>query len=393
MNIGEKLDLRSHENMEFLEAVGKKIVPFKGLQKRLYRKFIRSKLSSLLLGPRQWDPWIFKDENVYRLFYLEDAKKRPISTSGWWWDDGKICQAISNDGSHWKKVGTVLEPNPGNPLESGRLMAGSIYKENNKYYLFYSASGSKSDGNLLNEIIGLATSNDGLRWERYPDFPLINTSKNNPYYGSSMRFKDHHCQCRDPYVVKHEKDGKYYLFFSASKIGDRDSIHNGCPGLAVANNVYGPYKLMPPVLHTEFDSSGESPFYETERPQVIFKHGKYHLFFSCGNKMVNKRWLNKTGFKNIITFTTLYWYVSDDIKGPYKPAAGEPFVKGSHETGLYGVNFTAALDDPNNLNAYGWNFRYMALSKTFLPVSWTPDSIKIICPHKHTLQNVRTRIL
>ena len=102
--------------------------------------------------PMIWDPWILKHGDVYRLFYLEGLEKQIP-----WWTISKICGAISTDLEHWQDLGTLLEPNPANDWESGRVCAGCTYKEDGVYYLFYSAGG-KELPHLNNEAIGLATS-------------------------------------------------------------------------------------------------------------------------------------------------------------------------------------------------------------------------------------------
>ncbi|NET73500.1 MAG: family 43 glycosylhydrolase, partial [Sphaerospermopsis sp. SIO1G2] len=106
-----------------------------------------------------WDPWILKDGDIYRAFYLcGDKKVDP------WWEQGRIASAISPDMKHWQELGTILEPVPQNNWDSGRMLAGCTYKEDGVYYLFYGAASQEEMGK---EKIGLAISTDGINWERY----------------------------------------------------------------------------------------------------------------------------------------------------------------------------------------------------------------------------------
>ena len=53
------------------------------------------------------------------------------------------------------------------------MLAGCAYKEGDVYYLFYSAAGN-GDIESWHEGIGLATSTDGLHWQRYSTKNLSN---------------------------------------------------------------------------------------------------------------------------------------------------------------------------------------------------------------------------
>jgi len=82
-----------------------------------------------------WDPWLLKDDDHYRLFYLSgNPDQDPLWKTGW------IGGAVSSDLKHWQNQGPVLEPSPEQPWESGRIFAGNCYKEDGHYYLFYSAA-------------------------------------------------------------------------------------------------------------------------------------------------------------------------------------------------------------------------------------------------------------
>ena len=77
-----------------------------------------------------WDPWILKDGDIYRLFYLEGVEGQNP-----WWTISKICGAISTDLEHWQDLGTLLEPELVNDWESGRVCAGCTYKEDGVDYI------------------------------------------------------------------------------------------------------------------------------------------------------------------------------------------------------------------------------------------------------------------
>ncbi len=309
--------------------------------------------------PMVWDPWILKDGDIYRLFYLEGVAGHTP-----WWTVSNISGAISTDLEHWQNLGTLLEPEPANDWESGRVCAGCTYKENDTYYLFYSAGG-KEMPHLRNEAIGLAVSHDGLHFERYSDVPLLMPQEDDPWYGRSNWTG--HFHWRDPYLFKDEQTGKYYLFICAS--AKVPGHFQGSVGLAVADQITGSYSILPPAIVID-DSIEDWAYYHLERPQVIYRDGKYHLFFSCFKMFFNQKWL-KSVKHNPITNSSLYWYTSNEITGPYKPVSEKFVVTGSDQTGMYGTNFLQVSSEPEEFIAYGWYHRLHALetSKRFR-VSW-----------------------
>lgn len=171
---------------------------FKSGWKDKAKQFLRSLWIGDLI---RWDPWILKDGDIYRLFYLVGPKDTEV-----FWSTGKIHGAISSDLKHWQDLGAILEPDPNISWESGRMLAGSAYKEDGVYYLFYSAAG-EGEPALFYEEIGLAISSDGLHWQRYspePKYLFSNLNERDRWYG---KFKERFFFWRDPYIVKDYQTG------------------------------------------------------------------------------------------------------------------------------------------------------------------------------------------
>ncbi len=298
--------------------------------------------------PMNWDPWILKDGDIYRLYYL-----RGLEGQNPWWTVSKLCGAISTDLQHWQDLGTLLAPEPANYWESGRISAGCTYKENDTYYLFYSAGGNEGI-HLKNEVIGLATSRDGVHFSRQNYF--LKPEDNDPWYGRSNW--TNHFHWRDPYIFKDDKTGKYYMFICASLRSPGN--FQGSIGLAVADKIDGEYKILPPAIKIPTNTENWA-YYHIERPQVIYKNGKYNLFFSCFKMLMNPKW---TGQKNNrkITNSSLYWYICDNIEGNYQPVDRDNFiVRGSEKTGMYGTNFLQLSTQSEQFIAYGWYHRLHTL--------------------------------
>lgn len=336
-----------------------------------------------LTQPPRWDPWMLWDGEGYRLFYLSGRTDQIP-----WWKTSWICEAHSSDMRHWLHLGPALEPLANAGWESGRLFAGSIYKEDDTYYLFYSAA---RESDIAQEAIGLATSSDGRQWQR-SEQPLLsfeNAVEGDRYVGKCNWAG--HLHWRDPYIVKEPVTQKYYLFFCTSLTGS--ALYQGGVGLAVADQLAGPYQLLAPAAgpglpNAETDESSRWPFYHLERPQIVYFQGKYHLFFSCFKEFVNPAWLEKVGPEKV-TDSTLYWYTCDQLTGPFLPVSELPVVPGSHATGLYGTTFfplhdrgdwqQAAQSDTLEMTVLGWYYDsyQLAVSQEFRAI-WTASGLEIV---------------
>jgi beta-fructofuranosidase len=317
----------------------------------------------------KWDPWIFKDSDFYRMFYLMAPKPTPETD---FWSQGTIYGAVSDDLRTWEPTGVVLAPNAENEWESGRMLAGSTYKQDGTYYLFYGASGG---GKLIkNERIGLATSIDCVNWQRTSNDYLFSEAEWNQWYGRQVDTE--HFHWRDPYIVRDRESGKYCMFITAHLKHDTSSRYQGCVALATADEFIGPYTLQPPVVGPKISGMENWPFTEMERPQVIYRHGKYHLFCSCWLWNLNPAWLNQVK-GNRLRESSLYWFVADRITGPYQPVSDFPVIPGSTETGMYATNFLETADRKES-TAFGWNHRIYTL-EVFgsFDVNFERDSIQI----------------
>ncbi|MBE9012464.1 family 43 glycosylhydrolase [Pseudanabaenaceae cyanobacterium LEGE 13415] len=323
-------------------------------------------LRSFLKGaPMNWDPWILKDDDRYLMFYLQGIEGQTP-----WWSFSHLCGAMSKDLYHWEDLGILLAPSE-QPWESGRISAGHTVKENGTYYLFYSAGG-KEGRELKSEGIGLATSTDGIHWERqYTHFPLI-PSDDDLYYGRCNWTK--HFHWRDPYIFKDPKSGQYFMFTCASS--KTPGNFQGCVGLAVSDTIDGNYQLLPPVVAPP-PNGKDWGFYHLERPQVIYRNNQYHLFFSCFRMFQNQQWLHKHP-RGRITNSSLHWYVSDRITGPFLPVEqNQSIIPGSETSGLYGTNLLET-SNPDEYIAYGWYHRLHVLEVSpRYRVRWTGNGYEM----------------
>jgi predicted GH43/DUF377 family glycosyl hydrolase len=137
---------------------------------------------------------------------------------------------VSKDGINWF--------NSHHKIDSG--MRPFLYKENEKYYLFY-----EKMLNVFKSVIIIRESTDLFNWSK----PKTLLTPSLSWEGRLGRFNSNPC------VIKH--DGKYLLYYSAASVFLKDCLFNEPKyiGVAETNNIYGPYKkrakpiLMPSKTH------------------------------------------------------------------------------------------------------------------------------------------------
>lgn len=134
-------------------------------------------------------PVILFDEGIYKMWYVG----LDFAGSG----RGNILYAFSNDGINWTQYNNNPVLIPGNyySWDSQNVQPGAVLKENGIYKMYYSGFSNVSS----NWYIGLATSIDGINWEKYPNPILIPTS--------SWEF-----QMVSSSIIKY--NGVYYLYYT-----------------------------------------------------------------------------------------------------------------------------------------------------------------------------------
>lgn len=101
-------------------------------------------------------------QNVYRMWFS--------SLAGSYGASGCISTALSLDGQHWYFLAgnPVLRPGAQSDFDYAFLYAGDVIHVGNTYSMYY--SGADQNGRIS---IGLATSSDGIIWQKYAQNPVL----------------------------------------------------------------------------------------------------------------------------------------------------------------------------------------------------------------------------
>ena len=264
-------------------------------------------------GKILWDSWLIKDNNRFHIFYLQsipskDPEERHNSYV-------TIGHAVSEDLIHWKELATSLEPGENDSWDNLALWTGSVIKKDEKYFMFYTGRNKSKDRKWIQKI-GLAVSNDLIKWEKVKNNPILEAGKY--YYIDNQKNKLNKIGAwRDPFIFQDPKSKKYYMTISA-RYDDHRREYNGCVALAESNNLFG-WKILPPIFYP-------GVYDEIETTQVIFHKEFYYLFFSTHANNYAPNFAKAKG-----SYGGLHCYYSDKLFGNYKPVNDNGIVLGNDD--------------------------------------------------------------
>lgn len=135
------------------------------------------------------DPMPYYENGVFHVFYLQDTRPAPSTYHPWY-------KATTSNFINYTDAGEMIATGADNSQEDA-LGTGCVFKNNGKYYAFYTAHNGDLDPK---EKIYLATSNDLNTWIKQPSF-----SFEGPDGYDRNEF-------RDPFVI--EQNGKFKMLVS-----------------------------------------------------------------------------------------------------------------------------------------------------------------------------------
>lgn len=209
-------------------------------------------------GSQTAGPFVIKEGGLYKMWYKEQSPG----------EKSHISYATSNDGVKWEKYkgNPVVEAGEGDDWDSIRAGPGKVLKIDGMYKMWYVGF----DKNGISAI-GHATSKDGVRWEKYKDNPVLKASPAGWDSGSVIAMN----------VML--DNGVYKMWYRGNNknenaIGYAES-NNGVRWEKYKNN-----PVMRPGGHDKWDSGNF-----VGDPHVLKKDGEYHMWYSNSQNTGGKR--------------------------------------------------------------------------------------------------------
>jgi sucrose-6-phosphate hydrolase SacC (GH32 family) len=180
-----------------------------------------------------------------------------------------FAHATSRDLRQWELHDDVMSV-CGIWPEISHVYAPNIIEHNGTFYMLYTAL----DG-VLTQRLCLATSTDLFHWERYAGNPVIVPSLHWARWPGAGDESER--ACRDPHIFRLD-DGSFIAYWVAEL---RESLGHEvtCVAASVSDDLVH-WQEVGPVFHIR--TWDEPPTRAAESPCVVYKDGKYWLFFKHG---------------------------------------------------------------------------------------------------------------
>ena len=115
---------------------------------------------------RCMNPWVIRDQDKYRLYYSGGSK------------DGKqrlgVATASVTDLTNWTRTDPLFDTGePGSFDAQWCVLPHVVRMNDNLWHLYYTGNAGQGVGLSAFPGMGLATSNDGIKWTRHGDQPVL----------------------------------------------------------------------------------------------------------------------------------------------------------------------------------------------------------------------------
>jgi len=272
------------------------------------------------------DPWFFTKGDETHCIHMQQydpdqpEDKRKFRSLG---------HAVSKDLVTWTRLPTALRSNHSPSYDDQRMHTGDVIEKDGVFYLFYTGTGTRDfiDGPLKEsgrglQTIDLATSTDGIHWEKHPSNPLI--APDPRYYNTQANLPETRCHAwpivdfRDFHVVADPEGNGYWGFVAArqpGKIGAETSVIALCHSHDLVHWVQHPPCFVSNGLYNV-----------VEVPDVFFLNGKWYMLLLTGCGYGQR---HATLRDRDLRHATIY-AVANQVQGPYRePEESDNTLHGS----------------------------------------------------------------
>jgi beta-fructofuranosidase len=222
-----------------------------------------------------WDFWLVDDGPDHHVFYLQAP--RSLGDPELRHRNATIGHAVSSDLRSWEQLPDALGPGPAGGWDDGAPWTGSVIRSEDRWVLAYTGTSSAENG--LVQRIGLAESDDLVRWERHGDQPGHRADGRwYEHLGDSDWYEE---AWRDPWLLPDPASGDTLAFICA-RTTEGPSDERGAIGLARSPDMER-WTIEQPVYAPRL-------FAQMEVPQVVEWSGGWHLLFCTGDTTHSARW-------------------------------------------------------------------------------------------------------
>ena len=163
------------------------------------------------------DAWYYAADDAVHMYFLTKPEGSEAGLD--------IGHAVSRDLVDWEFLGLALERGPPGSWDDRNLATGSVIRRGGRYWMAF--TGHKMGEPLFVQRVGMAVSDDLVRWEKLPENP---TSEADPAHyelvSTGQRTLTH---WRDPFLLDM---GEAVLLYVCARRTHGDITARGTIGLA-----------------------------------------------------------------------------------------------------------------------------------------------------------------
>jgi len=250
-----------------------------------------------------WDFWFVRDGPEHHVFFLQAP--RALGDPGRRHRNASIGHAVSRDLRSWEVLPDALQPGPEGSWDDLATWTGSAIGHDGRWYMLYTGIGRGDEG--LVQRIGLAVSDDLVRWEKHPANPVLEADPR--WYDLLDRTRWRDQSWRDPWLFRHPDGGFHVLITARSRAGAADGA--GVIAHARSHDLVD-WEVLPPLT-----SAGD--FAQVEVPQLVRLNGRYQLLVSCLAEDHSRERLDRLRSHG---HTGTFAFSADELLGPYSSPRG-----------------------------------------------------------------------
>jgi beta-fructofuranosidase len=209
-----------------------------------------------------WDFWFAQDGDDVHVFFL--YAPRALGDPELRHRNARIGHALSCDLRGWELLPPALTTGPPGAFDDLATWTGSVLRHDGRWHLFYTGLSTDEDGAV--QRIGLATSDDLVRWHRLDQAVLEADPRWYEKLGPDTREE----AWRDPWVCWDEDSGHFHMLITAR------ANHGPSDGRGVIGHAWSPdlrrWRAGPPL-------SQPGEFFHLEVPQLVHLDGLWRILF------------------------------------------------------------------------------------------------------------------
>lgn len=277
------------------------------------------------------DPCFFQQDGLLHCIfmqYLRPGSKRDKA------EHFTLGHAVSKDLISWKPLPNALNRGAPGSYDDLEMWRAYTIRHGDLIYLFYTARSSRKPGV---QSIALATSKDGINFERYPGNPILSPdarwyhNESDPIRLGLLEDQELRCDCRDFGVARDPDGNGYWGVFSARQRG-REYAQTTVVGLAHSRDLIH-WEQFPPCF-------APNKYAGADVPHMFHLDGRWYLILYTGNVYGQRK---RASDPNLI-HSTIY-AVADRPQGPFRELDSNILI-GSVERGSIACMTTEVDGEP-----------------------------------------------